>query len=78
MTPAPYGYTRAVGFTTTGIGPILRRHPGEQRAIARIVQLRTYGLSLESIAARLNAEGVRPRGRQWWAMTVKRILDRRG
>lgn len=48
----------------------------EQRTLGRIHELRAAGLSVRAIAAQLNAEGVRPRGRVWHKSTVGVLLTR--
>jgi DNA invertase Pin-like site-specific DNA recombinase len=53
---------------------MLEDNPAEQRAISRIVQLRTAGESLRNIAKRLSKEGFKPRGSKWHLTTVGRIL----
>lgn len=55
-------------------GKHLERAPGEQRAITRARALRREGLSYESIAGRLEAEGFAARGRRWYGMSVRRML----
>jgi DNA invertase Pin-like site-specific DNA recombinase len=54
-------------------------HPEEQRAVARIVELRKAGQSYRQIAARLDAEGLRPRrAASWSAMVVRSVALREG
>lgn len=49
--------------------------PGEEEILDRMRQLRADGLGFDRIAARLNAEGLRPRrGKKWWGLTVNNIL----
>jgi DNA invertase Pin-like site-specific DNA recombinase len=49
----------------------------EAAVIARMRELRADGLSYERIAARLDAEGLRPkRGGSWHPQTVSRVLGR--
>ena len=50
----------------------------EQRILTMIAELRRGGMSLRSIADRLNASNVVPKreGSKWYASTVKSILDR--
>lgn len=51
--------------------------PAEQAAIAEIVALRAQGLTWQSIANALNAEGVAPpSGAEWYPMTARRIGQR--
>lgn len=55
----------------------LVREDGEQVAIARMVELRSAGLSLREVAAALDAEGLPPkRGGAWHSDVVRRILRR--
>jgi DNA invertase Pin-like site-specific DNA recombinase len=54
----------------------LAEHPGEQRAISRMRELRALGLGLRAICRRLAEEGHRPRGRRWHEATVATILRR--
>ncbi len=67
----PYGYTVAAD------GRTLVEDQAERRAIELIQALRAEGMSLRAIAARLEAEGLRPRGRRWYAKTVANILEAR-
>jgi len=46
----------------------------EQGIIERVRRLKTRGLSLRGIASRLTSGGFKPRGRKWYAQTVKNIL----
>ena len=50
--------------------------PEEQENIALMVQLREAGDSYQSIAASLNSQGRRCRGRTWHGQTIRRILRR--
>ena len=51
-------------------------YPGEAAVIERMKDLRAEGLGFDRIAARLNAEGVKPRmGARWWGCTVNNILS---
>lgn len=51
----------------------------EQAAIARICDMHAEGLSLRAIAAKLDAEGIKPkRGESWHPQTVARVLQRSG
>jgi DNA invertase Pin-like site-specific DNA recombinase len=50
---------------------------GEQETIARIRELRAEGLGVDTIAERLNAEGVKPRaGAKWYPMSILRVINR--
>jgi DNA invertase Pin-like site-specific DNA recombinase len=64
------------GFRLGADGVHLEAHDEEQRAVVRVRTLRAEGLSLDGVAARLNAEGVPARGERWYGMTVGRILAR--
>jgi len=51
--------------------------PGEALVLARIYSMRKAGGSLSGIAAKLNADGVRPRrGTRWYPYSVSRIASR--
>lgn len=50
--------------------------PSEAAAVARVRALRAAGASVRSIAATLNAEGLRARGATWHPTTVARLLAR--
>jgi DNA invertase Pin-like site-specific DNA recombinase len=51
--------------------------PGEQDIIAQIGALRSEGLGVDTIAGRLNDEGVKPRsGAKWYPMSVLRVINR--
>ncbi len=54
----------------------LEEYPDEQRVIRLIGQLRSKGLSLRAIVAKLNQDGIQGRGRQWYKTSVERILRR--
>lgn len=84
-TSAAMQHKRAVG-ETTGTAPYgfrvgadgvrLEEHPGEQRALALVRELRAAGLSLRAIGDRLTAAGCVPRGgKGWHPQTVARIAD---
>jgi DNA invertase Pin-like site-specific DNA recombinase len=48
---------------------------GEAEVIERMKKLRQQGTAVDTIAATLNAEGIKPRaGEQWYATSVYRIL----
>ncbi|MCU1336353.1 MAG: Resolvase, N-terminal domain [Bryobacterales bacterium] len=65
---------RARGETCEGAKPF-GKLAGESAVIARMCALRADGLGFDRIAAKLNAEGISPRrGRQWWGLTVNKIL----
>lgn len=67
---APFGYR----FDETGRALLARED--EQRTIARVRGLHDAGMSLNAIAASLNAEGVPARGARWHATTIMRIVRR--
>ncbi len=51
--------------------------PGEAAVVERILALRAAGTAMDTIAEKLNAEGVKPRsGAQWYGATVRNILRR--
>jgi DNA invertase Pin-like site-specific DNA recombinase len=49
-------------------------HESEAAAVARARELRTQGKSLREIAAVLEVEGHRPRGKQWHVQTLARMV----
>lgn len=59
-------------------GGKLEPHPEEQRAIARILELRKLGWSAEDIVGHITRDGHKSRGERWHSTTVKRILKRHG
>ena len=64
------------GFTLSADGVHLEPFADEQETIERIQQLRSAGASISGIAARLNVEQIKARGRAWYPMTVSRVLMR--
>lgn len=64
----PYGKKLAAD------GIHLEQEPNELLAIQRIADMHKDGVSIRRIAARLNAESVKPRGSRWHKSTVQRIL----
>ena len=49
----------------------------EQRAVARILELREAGQSYRQIIAALEAEGIRPRSAEYWSpSTVRKVVLR--
>jgi DNA invertase Pin-like site-specific DNA recombinase len=66
-----------IGTATTD-GVQLVPDAGEAVAVARILELRAAGVSLVKIAARLDAEGHRPRGARWHATSIVNVLKRNG
>lgn len=67
---APFGYC----FDENGRGLLLRED--EQHTIEHVRELHAAGMSLNAIAAALNAEGVPARGARWHATTIMRIVRR--
>jgi DNA invertase Pin-like site-specific DNA recombinase len=66
--PTPFGFER--------VGDTLQEKPEEQEIIAQIFTWREAGWSLRKIAAELNKQGVPTKqGGQWYASTVKYILE---
>lgn len=63
----PYGYRLAAD------GVHLEAEPNEQRVVSLVRRLRGEGLTLRAIAARLTAEGMKPKGKAWHPNTVARI-----
>jgi len=58
-------------------GERLANHEAEAAVIARVVDLRNAGQTLQEIADTLNAEGISTkRGGRWYPTTVKNILER--
>jgi hypothetical protein len=53
---------------------LLKPHAKEQATIKRVKRLHAQGKSLHKIAAVLDREGHRPRGRKWYAQSVRNIL----
>ncbi|MEO8593817.1 MAG: recombinase family protein [Candidatus Solibacter sp.] len=50
---------------------------GERQVIERMKELRATGMGFDRIAAALNAEGILPRrGKQWWGLSVNKVLTR--
>jgi DNA invertase Pin-like site-specific DNA recombinase len=74
---------RARGEYTGGIPPIgysvgadgmLSEHPDEQRALARMGELRDGGATIRAITATLNKEGYTARGKRWHKTLVGRCV----
>jgi DNA invertase Pin-like site-specific DNA recombinase len=57
-----------------GEGGMLVTNEAERAAVERARALRAGGKSLRAIAAALDAEGHRPRGKRWHVQTVSRIV----
>jgi DNA invertase Pin-like site-specific DNA recombinase len=67
---------RAKTGTCEGRKPYGERK-GERRVIDRILLLRSAGAAIDTIAERLNSEGLKPRsGRQWYGSSVRNVLLR--
>jgi DNA invertase Pin-like site-specific DNA recombinase len=67
--PAPFGSEK-------GQDSRLRPIAAETRIVGRIIVMKAKGLSLRAIAAKLNAEGVTMRGREWSAQQVLLVFRR--
>jgi DNA invertase Pin-like site-specific DNA recombinase len=65
-----------LGCATADDGKTLVPDAGEAVAVARILELRAAGVALVKIAARLDAEGHRPRGSRWHATSIVNVLRR--
>lgn len=71
----PGGGSPAYGFRVED-GQV-RPEPGEQAALARIVELHAAGATLREMARTLHAEGYRPkRSQRWHPETLRRIVRR--
>lgn len=57
-----------------GEGGVLAANEAERAAVDRVRALRGEGKSLRAIAATLDAEGHKPRGRRWHVETLSRIV----
>ena len=69
---APYGWTVAAD------GIHLEPNQGEQELITLARELRTAGLSLRKVGARLEGQGALPRnGKRWHAKTVRSLISSR-
>lgn len=66
----PYGMRLAAD------GVHLEQNPIEAAILERVRALRSDGLSLVKIAARLNEMGIPARGSRWHATTIARLLER--
>lgn len=67
------------GYTATGKGRERDARPieAEQKAVARIVELRRAGLSYREIATTLDAEGHKPRRAVSWSAAAVRNITLR-
>ena len=63
----PLGYR----FKGDNLEPNVR----EQKAIARIHELRGHGLTVRAVVERLNAERVPCRGKRWHLRTVGKVIE---
>lgn len=83
-TRAALAIKRAKGLKFNSTAPYGSRIDGErivpdaeeQKAIARMLQLRKAGASLRQVALALTAEGFRPRGRRWYPTSILRVVRR--
>jgi site-specific DNA recombinase len=66
---APFGYRRD--------GKTLLAHPMEQAALATMRQMHANGASYRQIATMLTERGVQPKGRAWYAASVRDVLRSR-
>jgi DNA invertase Pin-like site-specific DNA recombinase len=64
------------GFKLAADGVHLEAHEAEQVIIGSVCQMRTEGLSIRAIAAKLNEQGIAARGAKWHATSVARLLER--
>lgn len=64
----PYGYILSKDNKT------LIENPAEQKAIKLILELKDQGYSLIGITRELEIKGHKPRGKKWYAQSVKNIL----
>lgn len=69
------GDSAPVGFTFDADGKVIA-DAHEQHAVAMMRELRGTGCSVREVAARMNAAGVKARGRRWHPTTIVRILAR--
>jgi DNA invertase Pin-like site-specific DNA recombinase len=63
-----------IGYTA-GPGGMLQADPDEQRALARIRELRATGATIRAITAQLNKEGYTARGKRWHKTLVGRCVS---
>lgn len=64
------------GFRLAMDGVHVVPHPAEFKALIRILELRKSKLGGRRIAALLQAEGHRPRGKMWHPMSIQTLADR--
>ena len=62
------------GFTLSLDGINLEPNEIEQVILSTVKSLRVEGLTLRAIASRLDSEGFKPRGKQWYPKTISNIL----
>jgi len=67
-----------IGYSLSADGKTLVKDQKEQVAVKRIRSLRQSGKTLRQIADYLGKHGIPCRGRKWYPMTVKRVLDAHG
>lgn len=65
-----------IGRVVGGDGKHLDNNPDEVRALQRMAELRARGYSVRAIAAALDAEGFRARGKKWHKTTIALLLQR--
>lgn len=65
-----------IGTSIAADGDTLVINEHEQKAIARVKQLREIGFSVREICERMTSEGFKPRGARWHATTINRLLTR--
>jgi DNA invertase Pin-like site-specific DNA recombinase len=63
------------GFQVQADGVHLEPHPLEHVVLARVLELRRAGMGGRKIAAILNKEGHRPRGKAWDPGNLQRLAD---
>lgn len=66
---APFGYVR--------VADRLVQDPTEQQALATIRRMHADGASYQQIATWLTANNIKPKGRAWYAASVRFVLRSR-
>lgn len=61
------------GFKATPDGHVVEDE-GEKKTISRVLELRSNGSSIRTIASQLQAEGIPCRGQRWHPTTIARLL----
>jgi site-specific DNA recombinase len=64
------------GYRLAGDGVRLEPEPAEQETIGKVLELRSSGLAIRTIAQRLNGDGVTARGKRWHPTTIHKLLTR--